>query len=222
MNNIILLVGFFFCFLSCSGDQAPDTTSPDSTPSNISSPVSDTIIAEVNTVRVDLSESIIHWKGTKMRGMGKHEGKIALEKGYFIFCGKTLCGGNFTVDMNSMNVTDIPEHEPVPRKNLINHLRSDEFFDVDKFPVARFLITHVETETDEDGKDIYVISGDLTIKSSSHPIQFTAQRKDNLISALFEIDRFKWDIAYRGSWINRNLVDKEISFEVRLRFELAD
>ena len=69
-----------------------------------------------------------------MRGAGKHEGKIALKSGYFITQNGQLKGGKFIVDMQTIEVTDIPKHDPIPRNNLKNHLKNADFFDVGKFP----------------------------------------------------------------------------------------
>ena len=58
------------------------------------------------------------------------------------------------VDMTTIGVTDIPEHEPVPRNNLNNHLKSSDFFDVEKFPTSEFQITNVKQITSDSLLDI--------------------------------------------------------------------
>jgi polyisoprenoid-binding protein YceI len=50
------------------------------------------------------------------------------------------------------------------------HLRSADFFDVEKFPVASFKSTAVE----DLGGDKYRISGDLTIRGITKPVAFDA------------------------------------------------
>ena len=51
-----------------------------------------------------------------------------------------------------------------------NHLKSADFFDVEKFPTMDFKSTSVE----KDGDD-YIISGDLTIKGETKPVKLTAE-----------------------------------------------
>ena len=57
------------------------------------------------TKEVKVTESTIQWKGYKVTG--SHEGTIALENGSLIFEGDNLVGGNFTIDMTSITVTDL-------------------------------------------------------------------------------------------------------------------
>jgi hypothetical protein len=80
---------------------------------------------------------------------GKHEVEIELKSGYFIINNDKLLNGNFIVDMSTIGVTDIPEHEPVPRKNLSNHLKSSYFFDVEKFPISELQIIKVDQITSD-------------------------------------------------------------------------
>ena len=113
-----------------------------------------------DTIRIDLLKSNIHWKGTKMRGAGKHEGEIALQSGFLIKNSNQLVNGSFVADMTTIGVTDIPEHEPVPRDNLNSHLKSSDFFDVEKFPTSAFEITNVRQIT----SDSLLISGEFDLK----------------------------------------------------------
>ncbi|MEP0987860.1 YceI family protein [Ekhidna sp.] len=165
-----------------------------------------------DTVPVDLKNSIIKWKGTKMRGLGKHEGTINLASGFLLFSKETLTGGSFTFDMRTINVTDIPEHEPVPRRNLINHLKSEEFFEVETFPEAQLIITSCTSEN-----ETFNLVGDLTIKGQTHPISFEAKKTKYGYESTLEIDRFIWDVAYTGSWANRTLVDRMVEFNIQIK-----
>ena len=66
--------------------------------------------------KINIGLSKIHWKGTKMRGLGKHEGEVNLKEGYFLIEENKIVGGKFIIEMNTINVTDIPKHETVPRR----------------------------------------------------------------------------------------------------------
>ncbi|TVZ26988.1 YceI-like domain-containing protein [Gillisia sp. Hel_I_86] len=153
------------------------------------------------------------WKGSKMGHTGKHQGKIQLQKAYFLTKDKNISGGGFMVDMQSIEVIDIPMHEPIPRKRLVDHLKSDDFFDADAYPTSHFEITNVEPITGDSLK----IKGNLTIKNTTKNLEFLALYKDNLFSTKFTFDRFQWDIAYKGNWIDRTFVDREIELTVMLK-----
>lgn len=168
-----------------------------------------------DTIRIDLTKSNIHWKGTKMRGTGKHEGEIELESGYLITNNEQLSNGNFVVDMTTIRVTDIPEHEPIPRNNLNKHLKSSDFFDVDKFPTSEFQITNVKQLT----SDSLLVSGNLTLKDITKNIEFGAKYQDKFFTTKFTIDRFQWNIAYEGNFADKTLVDRDIELKIKLKLK---
>lgn len=166
-----------------------------------------------DTLQLDLSKSNIHWKGTKMRGAGKHEGQIQLQDGYFLTEQNKLVGGGFTMDMNTIQVTDIPEHEPVPRKRFNDHMKSEDFFNTEKYPTSEFTITKINDLSN----DSILLSGNLTIKEITKGIKFKAKRKEKEFSTKFTFDRFEWNIAYKGSWADKTLVDKDIELSITLK-----
>jgi polyisoprenoid-binding protein YceI len=168
-----------------------------------------------DTLKIDLSNSIILWKGTKMRGAGKHEGQIQLQDGYFLTDQNKLVGGRFTMNMNTIQVTDIPEHEPVPRKRFNDHMKSEDFFNTEKYPTSEFTIT----EINDLANDSIIISGNLNIKDITKNISFKAKNSEKEFSTKFTFDRFEWNIAYEGSWADKTLVDKDIELSIKLKIE---
>lgn len=164
-----------------------------------------------DTVLIDLSTSTIHWKGTKMLGAGKHEGDVDLTKGYLTLENNQVRGGFFLVDMTTIGVTDIPEHDAVPINNLNNHLKSSDFFDVEAFPTSTFEITNIM----QMASDSLKVSGNLTVKDVTKNIEFSAAYKDNIFSTTFTFDRFQWNIAFKGI-TNKTMVDKDIEMKIEL------
>jgi polyisoprenoid-binding protein YceI len=77
------------------------------------------------------------------------------------------------------------------------HLRSPDFFDVEKYPEAYFEITSSEKQD----ATIFV-TGNLTLKDTTKSITFPIQIKEegeNLrINAFFSINRKLWGIAFPG------------------------
>ncbi|GAA0877504.1 hypothetical protein GCM10009119_04720 [Algoriphagus jejuensis] len=168
--------------------------------------------AGTDTLWVNLIHSKILWKGTKMRGLGKHEGVIPLKKGFILENQGKWLGGYFEIDMEKIRVTDIPESDPIPLKNLTEHLKNKDFFDVDKYPVSNF--TLLEIKEFNPGK--LLLRGKLEIKGISKEISFEGTQNRNQILAKIILDRFDWNIAYEGSWADRTLVDRDIEFQVAL------
>jgi len=170
---------------------------------------------EVVQVRIDNKKSEVKWKGTKMRGLGKHEGVLTVKEGYFETRDNILIGGEIVFDMNTIRVTDIPKHEPVPRRRLNNHLKSDDFFGVEEFPEAKFSILKVLNSTEQQ----FIAEGELSIRDVIDKIrvvlEITTQGSEiKAISSTIKFDRFNWNVGYTGSWIDRTLVDKEIEINI--------
>ena len=127
----------------------------------ISQQKDETIIkGKIDTVDIDLSRSTVNWKGTKMRQTGKHEGTAELHSAYLLFQDAQLIGGHCKIDMSTIKVTDMPSHEVIARNNLENHLKGEDFFDVEKYPYSKFHISEVK-QTASNEK---LMSGNLTIK----------------------------------------------------------
>lgn len=169
-------------------------------------------VLAVDTLKIDLGRSKLFWKGTKMRGAGSHEGEVSINKGYLLRDKTGLTGGKFEIDMKSISITDIPITDPIPIKNLTEHLMHADFFDVDTFSTSEFEIIEINRHSAEN----LDISGNLTIRGISKNITFLAIQKGNIISTQFLIDRFDWNIAYEGSWADRTLVDRNIEFRIEL------
>ncbi|MDW3209111.1 MAG: YceI family protein [Reichenbachiella sp.] len=211
MNRHFLIITLFILLSSCIGKHNSDAQK--ATISEKSTEVESETIGD--TIRIDLSKSNIHWKGTKMRGAGKHEGEIELQSSFLIKNNNQLVNGSFVADMTTIGVTDIPEHEPVPRDNLNNHLKSSDFFDVEKFPTSAFEITKVKQVS----SDSLLISGNLTLKDVTKNIEFGAKYQDKIFTTKFTFDRFQWNITYEGNFADKTLVDKDVELTIRLETE---
>ena len=159
-----------------------------------------------------------------MRSAGKHEGTVNMSSGNLLYIDGRLSGGRLYADMNSIAITDIPEHETLARRNLRNHLKSDDFFHTKEYPTAAFEITG----THPVGADSLHLRGVLTIRDVSKPIALRAWRQpvpdgSYRYTTHFTIDRFKWNIAYQGSFwekitsiLDNSLVDSGIDIEVEV------
>lgn len=167
-----------------------------------------TPISEKN---VDVKQSKVIWKGYKVTG--QHEGVINLKEGKLIFEGNKLKGGNFTIDMSSITNSDLDGNS---RGKLEGHLKSDDFFGVEKHPTASFTITKVENN----GKD-YTVTGDLTIKKITNSITFNMTVGDNSALAALKIDRSKFDVRFGSPSFFNDLQDKVIYDEFDLNVNLA-
>lgn len=166
---------------------------------------------------VDTARSTVRWRGTKIGG--SHEGVVRLAGGELRLREGRVTGGAFTVDMRTIAVTDIPPHEVEARRQLRSHLAHEEFFAVDRFPSARFVLARVEAG--DDGR--FRVSGELTLRDSTHRIAFAATapvlRDDEVRArAAFSIDRQRWGVDFDGrtSMLREAIVNDVIRLELVL------
>ena len=119
--------------------------------------------AAVAPTNLAAASSTIYWKGFKPTG--EHFGTIGMSKGFLNINQGKLVGGAVIIDMNSIVVADMPADNEYNAK-LVGHLKSADFFEVEKYPTAQFEITEVK-----DAGDKLNISGNLTIKENTKKIK---------------------------------------------------
>lgn len=161
--------------------------------------------------KIDVKNSKITWTGEKLTG--SHTGSINLKDGHFEMESGKLVGGEFTVDMTSISVTDL---EGEMKGKLEGHLSSDDFFGVKNYSTAKFTIKTAAEKSD----GVYGVSGDLTIKGITNPIAFDLKLADNLATTTLVIDRTKYDIRYGSGSFFDNLGDKTIYDDFTLDIQL--
>jgi polyisoprenoid-binding protein YceI len=159
---------------------------------------------------VDPAKSTLNWQGKKVSG--EHVGNVKIAKGVLNVEANKLVGGTFDIDMTSITNTDLTDASY--NAKLIGHMKSDDFFAVEKHPTSTFKITKAEPIAGaKAGEPNYTITGDLTIKGITNSISFPATVKiagnKAEAAAKFDVDRTKWDIKY-GSGLIGTAADKII------------
>ena len=165
-----------------------------------------------------MKDSRIQWSSKKVVGSNNHIGTVDLKSGKFEMEGNDVTGGNFVIDMASIKNEDISNQ--AANEKLVGHLKSDDFFSVEKFPEATFTGTKVEKLDEEN----YQITGDLTIKGITKSITFPAtitKQDDSVVAdAEFSIDRTDWDIRFGSNTFFDNLGDQAIDDMINFNIHL--
>lgn len=166
--------------------------------------------------KVDVASSNVAFLGTKP--IGTHSGVFKLTDGELSITDNKLSGGNFSIDINSMTITD---KDLTYSEKLKAHLLSPDFFDAAKFGVSKFEITGVES-LENDPTGTHKISGNLTLKDSTQNVTFPANITitENEVKAngKFTIDRTKWGLYYGN---DKSLGDKFIYPEVQITIDVT-
>jgi polyisoprenoid-binding protein YceI len=168
-----------------------------------------TVDGEKKEIKVENSKIV--WKGYKVTG--SHQGTITIKSGHLNFNEDKLTGGEFTIDMSSITNTDL---EGEYKGKLEGHLKSDDFFGVEKFPTASLIFTKVKST----GKNSYEVLGDITIKGKTEKVSFNLAVYGNKANASLKIDRSKFDVRYGSTSFFDGLKDKAIYDEFDLVADL--
>lgn len=170
-----------------------------------------------DSYKVNPAESRVQWNGKKLTG--EHTGTINLKSGLVMLENNRISGGEFVLDMST--IVDLDLQDPKWNNKLVTHLKSDDFFYVEKFPTASMVIRSVKAG--EKAGEV-MVSGDFTIKGITHSLNFTATSsvKDNQLTALatIVIDRSKFDVRYGSKTFFENIGDKIIYDEFTLQVSL--
>ncbi len=217
MKKTVLFFAAAIALASCNNESSADKVTVTDSQAVVS--------AEGTAYTID-STTTITWTGSKPTGA--HEGTFKVSEGALTVAGSNVTGGNFTIDMNSLANRDLAADADSKGK-LEGHLKSADFFDVTKYPTAKFEITAIEPltgDTANAGSKLagatHLVKGNLTLKDSTKNISFPAIVKVDgttaTASADFNIDRTLWGINYKGP---NNPQDWVISKEVNIKLALT-
>lgn len=167
--------------------------------------------------KVDSKQSTLLWTGKKVTG--QHSGAISINSGELVAEGALIKQGAFEINVASLTNTDITDAEG--NAKLVKHLKSDDFFGVEKYPTASFSIVSVTLKSAGE----YLVKGKLTIKGKTNDIEFPAavstDGKTLTAAAKITVDRTKYDIRYGSKTFFDNLGDKYIYDEFELDLKLV-
>ena len=160
------------------------------------------IAMSAQEIQFDTEKSEVKWTGKKVTG--EHWGFVNLKSGKLDLKNNKIESGKFVIDMTSITDEDLEPGEW--HDKLIGHLKSDDFFSVEKYKEA-VLVIKGSTAFSNGEADV---NGDLTIKGITHPITFKAVKTDNDYKAQIVVDRTNYDIRFRSKKFFENLGDNLI------------
>ncbi|ATN05590.1 hypothetical protein CRN76_09340 [Chryseobacterium indologenes] len=157
---------------------------------------------------VDTVTSVVNWKAFHKGGFAPRWGTLNIKSGDLNIEGGQLVAGSFTIDMTSIKVdpASVTEKDKKPA-DLETHLKSADFFAVDKNPVSDFKMTSVADVKDAP-KDAVAganktISGNLTLLGKTMNVSFPAKVSvtdaSADIQAKFTVNRADWGIKFGTS-----------------------
>jgi polyisoprenoid-binding protein YceI len=168
--------------------------------------------------KTDLKKSKVSWIGRAEVGDYSISGNINLSEGILFIENEQVKGGEFTIDMNTINCTNLTGMKKV---TLMEHLKGEDFFEVNKFPKTTFKIATPSVGEENQ----FNINGKLTIKGITNNFSFpaTIKKEGALVSvkAVLKVDRTKFNITYHSPSFFNNLKDDYIKNEFDILLDIV-
>lgn len=199
----------------CSSDLGVERPAPiDTPPSDVAQPTTETLpdapdSRGATVLKLDDDRSVISFTGSRpsiehTRSFSRFDGQLHLQNGEPVYI-------EVVVDM-----TSIVEK---PDDRLVTHLKTSDFFDVVRFPAARFRSSEIKRHDPPDGQATHLVKGAMEFHGKAVPLEFPATlvKDGDLLrgQAELHIDRHAYDVNYQ---MHR---DDPISATVVLIFDLV-
>ncbi|CAN5622301.1 hypothetical protein BH20ACI4_BH20ACI4_21640 [soil metagenome] len=214
MKKLFLILSLAVFLAACEDPAAnkPKATTTNSTSNSaVNAPANtpaNNMTVSGNALPITPENSKIEFTGSKVTG--KHDG------GFKQFSGTIDLAGNkpedskvsVEIDMNSL-FTDT--------EDLTKHLKTGDFFDVEKYPKSSFVSTKIVADAAK-GENNYTITGDFDLHGTKKSITFPATIMVNdsavEVKSEFAVNRKDFGIVYAGK------TDDLIRDDVVMRLDL--
>ena len=166
------------------------------------------LVAQTKQVlAIDGKGSSLTWTGHAEVGSYAPSGSLSIREGKIVLEGGSLVGADLLIDMNSMTQAN---------PDLLHHLKSADFFDVEHYPTAEIRIERFAGGT---------VFGSMTIKGKSAPLQapvrVTQENGRFVINGKVTLDRTQYGIVYNSASFFSDLGNKAIRNTFEVEFSLT-
>lgn len=159
---------------------------------------------------VDTAQTKFTWTATKKMSAG-HTGTVPLKSHDVKFDDKgNITGGEFVIGLSEMDVTDLSGEW---KDKFLAHVKGGDFFEVEKYPTAKLVVTSVSGDT---------AKGKLTIKDKTQDVSVKFKKEGKNYTGKLVFDRTKFGVIYgSGNFFKELTADKVINNDVTVDFTLA-
>ena len=125
-------------------------------------------------------------------------GNLAISSSKILFDTGSLTSSSFTIALSAASIN-------TDNKKRDDHLKKQEFFGVEQFPLIHFQTTSIQKTTE--GK--YIVKGNLTIKSVTKPVSIGFSFQQHGVDAIFQgnfiINRLDYGIGGKSILIGNEV-----------------
>jgi polyisoprenoid-binding protein YceI len=219
MNKLGIGIISLAVFLAACED--PAANKPKATTSNsTTSATNSAAITTVNTTgvktdakgtayKIYADNSQVEFVGSKVTG--KHDGGFKAFTGTIDLVNNKPEESKVSVDIDTTSIYSDDD-------KLTGHLKSADFFEVEKFPKANFVSTKITPDAAK-GAGNYTVTGDFDLhgqkKSITFPAKITINDSDVLVESEFSINRKDFGIVYAGK--TDDLIRDDVVIKLNLK-----
>ncbi len=176
-----------------------------------------------NKYTISPAKNQIKWLGNSSLGGNGHDGFVKVSSGLVLVSATNqIMKGSFEIDMNTIKSIDEKAKDKDKDNGLDEHLKSNDFFAVGKFPKAFFTIEQAKVSIVQPTQ--YMINGTLIMKGIANKIQFPAEiifeGNSIKVKAGFWINRQLWGITYDSPSLFGFAKEAAIANEIKLSLDL--
>lgn len=161
--------------------------------------------------KLNEESSQILWKGSAADHF--HTGSFKISGEFAAFEDGLIKSGHFNIPIASIENFDLVG--PV-REQLLTHLKSIDFFNIEVYPNAKFDLTKIEPLANNN----YIITGKLSMLGKSHDITFPAKisifKHSIQVKAKFKLDRTKWGMTHESDPSKPLFIYPEVELELQI------
>ncbi len=176
--------------------------------------------------RVDTAESIVRWTGRNL--FNHHSGIVRLADGDITLRDGELLAARFRIAMETIACEDIADS--TMSQMLVQHLHSQDFFDVAHHPVAEFVSKSAQPLAGcTDGTPNYLLRGNFTLRGITHELEFpilvaTADGRRLTAQGVLDLDRTQFGSSYGSGrlfrFLGKHLVNDHVHLHLKVHADL--
>lgn len=167
----------------------------------------------------DTEASSAKWTGgKKIIKNYEDSGSIKIKSGTVVFDKGMITGGEVVFDMTSITGEET-SNTKVTVDKLSEHLKSEDFFEVETYPEAKYEVT--DSKKTDSG---YTLNGNLTLKGKTAPlmipVKVITENGNIAMAGTAEVNRANWDVKYGSETFFSDLGDAIINDIFTLDFNV--
>lgn len=148
-----------------------------------------------------------------------HNGTIGIKGGQIYHDGNKITSAKFLIDMSTIKDLDLSKEK---QPEIEEHIKSEDFFDVNKFPYATFSLDNLYTH--EDG--ITMVYGKMTIKGITNSISFPVRIKESgnqiyITAKDIVIKRADYGIEIKNKGLKGKMEEMVINDDFKVSFSIT-